>query len=101
MRFAGLLSGESAATGDVGAGTECQPGCEVAGGLPAGHVGADFGDELQNRVAADAVDLSEVDAEELEHTATSIELRLIALETFSPFCRGWQTGGLRHGIELG
>src|SRR4029077_14431727 len=79
MGLAGLPARATTATGYVGARTKCEPGCEVTRGFPSAHVRADLGDDLQNGVTANAVDLGQINTEDLKHTTTKVELRLSAL----------------------
>ena len=75
-------------------GREGQPGREVAGGGPAGHVGADFGDEAQRIGGADAIDLREIGAGEPIQRGADIEARVVVAGRDAA-ARGGQRGGGR------
>ncbi|MCK7517042.1 MAG: hypothetical protein MZV64_04625 [Ignavibacteriales bacterium] len=76
-------------------GREGQPGREVAGGGPAGHVGADPGDEAQRIGGADAVDLREVGAGEPIQRGADIEARVVVAGVTRP--RGAGSGAAGTG----
>jgi hypothetical protein len=76
----GVLGTEPAPAGDPVVGGKGEPGGEVLFGLPAVHVGPDFGHQLQRGVRTDRIYLTEVDTTaKLLQGAADFETRLTVL----------------------
>lgn len=86
---------QQAPAGDLVAGGERQPGREVLLGRPAGHVGADFGEQPQGVIGADPVQLGQVHARELVQRSADLEAGLVSVGLVAGLGRREGRGGRR------
>ena len=81
-----------------------EPGGEVMLAGPAGEVGADLGDELEDAVGGEAIDLREVDAGEVVEGGPDVDVGFVAVAALHPWGRQRRRRG-RDGsgqrVELG
>ena len=79
-------------------GREREPRREVLGGRPAGHVGANLGDQFQRGIRANAVNLREIDAaRDLMQRRAQLEARIVVGVPAVDAGRGQRRGGPRPG----
>ena len=72
------FTAEPATAGDPVLRREGEPGGEVVFAGPARRGGADLGDQLENAVGGEAIDLREIDAGQVVECRTDVDVRFIA-----------------------
>ena len=86
------------AAGDVVVRAETKPGAEVLDGGPAGHIGADFGDNRLSGQNVNTVNVSEIHTGHLVKGGAEIEIGLVIAFGVADFLRG---KGVLEDVNLG